>query len=72
MEDITYTKVKQFAGKYHMIEENDLIAAGVSGGQIRSVCFIFSGECTGRWPSGFWQYMWITVSGQKHPRMRHM
>ena len=39
MEDITYTKVKQFAGKYHMIEENDLIAAGVSGGA-DSVCLL--------------------------------
>ena len=39
MVDITYTKVKRFVEKYHMIERNDLIAAGVSGGA-DSVCLL--------------------------------
>ena len=39
MADITYTKVKRFVEKYHMIEKNDLIAAGVSGGA-DSVCLL--------------------------------
>ncbi|MBO5474105.1 MAG: tRNA lysidine(34) synthetase TilS [Lachnospiraceae bacterium] len=39
MEDNTYTKVRRFIEKYHMIAEGDLVAAAVSGGA-DSVCLL--------------------------------
>mgnify|MGYP001036211835 CR=1 FL=1 len=39
MTDRTYTKVKKFMEKYHMIEARDVVAVGVSGGA-DSVCLL--------------------------------